>query len=219
MPTPAHAHLQTDPVLAQIMAETPIIKPATSLTDADLGIPEADRLCLVLMRSIVSQQISVKAADAIFRRFRMLFSETAHAEGYPTPTQLLLKTTDELRAAGLSFQKITYLQSVATFALTNPLTTTHVAQMTDEEVVQYLLPIKGVGRWTVEMLLMFALERPDVFPVDDLVIRQKMVRAYELTETGKPLYRRLQEIATTWQPHRTLACRYLWRWRPITTTA
>jgi len=211
----ALAHLQTDPVLAQIIAETPIIKPAVSFAD----VPEADRLYLALLESIVSQQISVKAADAIFRRFRMLFSETADAEGYPSPAQLLLKTTDELRAAGLSFQKIKYLQSVAEFALANPLTIAHVANMTDEAVVQYLLPIKGVGRWTVEMLLMFVLDRPDVFPVDDLVIRQKMIRAYGLTETGKPLYRRLQEIAAPWQPYRTLACRYLWRWKPVVTVS
>ncbi|NID12189.1 DNA-3-methyladenine glycosylase family protein [Fibrivirga algicola] len=215
MTTNALAHLQTDPVLAQIIAETPIIKPAVSFAD----VPEADRLYLALLESIVSQQISVKAADAIFRRFRMLFSETADAEGYPSPAQLLLKTTDELRAAGLSFQKIKYLQSVAEFALANPLTVAHVANMTDEAVVQYLLPIKGVGRWTVEMLLMFVLDRPDVFPVDDLVIRQKMIRAYGLTETGKPLYRRLQEIAVPWQPYRTLACRYLWRWKPVVTVS
>ncbi|MEZ0539988.1 DNA-3-methyladenine glycosylase family protein [Fibrella arboris] len=206
----ALAHLQADPVLARIMAETPIIKPAVSFAD----IPEADRLYLALLESIVSQQISVKAADAIFRRFRMLFSETADAEGYPSPAQLMLKTTDELRTAGLSFQKIKYLQSVAEFALANPLTIAHVSGMTDEEVVQYLLPIKGVGRWTVEMLLMFVLERPDVFPVDDLVIRQKIVRAYSLTETGRPLYKRLQEIAAPWRPYRTLACRYFWRWKP-----
>ncbi|ARK12648.1 DNA-3-methyladenine glycosylase [Fibrella sp. ES10-3-2-2] len=215
MTTNALAHLKTDPVLSQIIAETPIIKPAVSFAD----VPEADRLYLALLESIVSQQISVKAADAIFRRFRMLFSETADAEGYPSPAQLLLKTTDELRAAGLSFQKIKYLQSVAEFALANPLTVAHVANMTDEAVVQYLLPIKGVGRWTVEMLLMFVLDRPDVFPVDDLVIRQKMIRAYGLTETGKPLYRRLQEIAVPWQPYRTLACRYLWRWKPVVTVS
>ena len=210
MTTDALAHLQTDPVLARIIAETPVIKPATNFID----IPEADRLYVALLESIVSQQISTKAADAIFRRFRMLFSETAEAEGYPAPALLLQKTADELRAAGLSFQKIKYLQSVAEFALAQPLTIAHVADMTDEEVVQYLLPIKGVGRWTVEMLLMFVLDRPDVFPVDDLVIRQKMVRAYELPETGRPLYRRLQEIATAWKPYRTLACRYLWRWKP-----
>ncbi|WP_375444676.1 DNA-3-methyladenine glycosylase family protein [uncultured Fibrella sp.] len=211
MTVDALSHLQTDPVLAQIIAETPILKPAASFTD----VPESDRLYLALLESIVSQQISVKAADAIFRRFRMLFSETADAEGYPSPAQLMLKTTDELRAAGLSFQKIKYLQSVAEFALAHPLTIAHVSEMTDEEVVKYLLPIKGVGRWTVEMLLMFVLDRPDVFPVDDLVIRQKIVRAYGLTETGRPLYKRLQEIATPWKPYRTLACRYLWRWKPF----
>lgn len=211
MTSDALAHLQTDPVLARIIAETPIIKPAASFVD----VPESDRLYLALLESIVSQQISVKAADAIFRRFRMLFSETADAEGYPSPAQLMLKTTDELRSAGLSFQKIKYLQSVAEFALTNPLTIAHVSEMTDEEVVQYLIPIKGVGRWTVEMLLMFVLDRPDVFPVDDLVVRQKIVRAYGLTETGRPLYKRLQEIAEPWRPYRTLACRYFWRWKPL----
>lgn len=211
MTADALAHLQTDPVLAQIIAETPILKPAASFTD----VPEGDRLYLALLESIVSQQISVKAADAIFRRFRMLFSETAEAEGYPSPAQLMKKTTDELRSAGLSFQKIKYLQSVAEFAIAHPLTIAHVSEMTDEEVVQYLLPIKGVGRWTVEMLLMFVLDRPDVFPVDDLVIRQKIVRAYGLTETGRPLYKRLQEIAAPWKPYRTMACRYLWRWKPL----
>lgn len=211
MTADALAHLQADPVLAQIIAETPVLKPSASMLD----VPEADRLYVALLESIVSQQISTKAADAIFRRFRLLFSETADAEGYPAPVLLLQKTTDELRAAGLSFQKIKYLQSVAEFALENPLTINHVADMTDEEVIHYLTPIKGVGRWTVEMLLMFVLDRPDVFPVDDLVIRQKMVRAYGLTETGRPLYRRLQEIAAPWQPYRTLACRYLWRWKPV----
>ncbi|HEX9958217.1 MAG TPA: DNA-3-methyladenine glycosylase 2 family protein, partial [Fibrella sp.] len=105
MTTDALAHLQTDPVLARIIAETPVIKPATNFID----LPEADRLYVALLESIVSQQISTKAADAIFRRFRMLFSETAEAEGYPAPALLLQKTADELRAAGLSFQKIKYL--------------------------------------------------------------------------------------------------------------
>ena len=211
MTTDALTHLQADPVLARIIAQTPTINPAVRFPD----VPEADRLYVALLESIVSQQISVKAADAIFRRFRMLFSETAEAEGYPAPALLVQKTTDELRSAGLSAQKVRYLQSVAEFALTNPLTIDHVSPMTDEDVVQYLTPIKGVGRWTVEMLLMFVLDRPDVFPVDDLVIRQKMVRAYRLTETGRPLYRQLQEIAAPWKPYRTLACRYLWRWKPI----
>jgi DNA-3-methyladenine glycosylase II len=206
----ALAHLSQDPVLARIIAETPIIKPAYD----HANVPEHDRLYVALLESIVSQQISVKAADAIFRRFRMLFSETAEAEGYPAPPLLLEKTTEELRTAGLSFQKITYLKSVAEFAITNKLSISHVEALTDEEIIQYLLPIKGVGRWTVEMLLMFVLDRPDVFPVDDLVIRQKMIRAYEPEETGRALYKRLHAIAEPWRPYRTLACRYLWRWKP-----
>jgi DNA-3-methyladenine glycosylase II len=207
----ALTHLCQDPVLARIIVETPLVKPAYDHS----YVPERDRLYVALLESIVSQQISVKAADAIFRRFRLLFSETAEAEGYPAPAQLLQKTTEELRSAGLSFQKITYLKSVAEFALTNDLTISYVQHLTDEAIVQYLLPIKGVGRWTVEMLLMFVLDRPDVFPVDDLVIRQKMIRAYEPSETGRALYKRLQTIADPWRPYRTLACRYLWRWKPV----
>ncbi len=131
-PTPALQHLSTDPVLAQIIAETPTPKPAYDW---------ADDIYLALLESIVSQQISVKAADAIFTRFRALFPDN-----YPAANALLLKTTDELRSAGLSFQKIKYLQSVAEFTQTHPLNRAHLDTMTDEEIVQYLLPIKGVGR-------------------------------------------------------------------------
>ncbi len=203
-------HLRQDPVLAKLIDITEFPKPAYSHDD----IPEHNRLFVTLLDSIVGQQISVKAADAIFRRFRMLFSQTAEAEGYPTPTQLAETTVEELRAVGLSSQKVKYMHSVAEFALTNSLDFNYVQSLDDEAIIQYLTPIKGVGRWTVEMVMMFVLDRPDVFPVDDLVIRQKMVRAYELTETGKPLVRRLHDIAQPWQPHRTLACRYLWRWKP-----
>ena len=198
--------------MARLVAETPAPK---------IFNDYADDVYLALLESIVSQQISVKAADAIFARFRALFPDN-----YPQADALLLKTTDELRSAGLSFQKIKYLQSVAEFSLTKPdeahewasLDRAKLDTMSDEEVVQYLLPIKGVGRWTVEMLLMFVLDRPDVFPIDDLVIRQRMVLAYpEQTNglTGKALYRVLQEIAEAWRPYRTTASRYLWRWKPL----
>ncbi|GAB3790102.1 3-methyladenine DNA glycosylase AlkA [Spirosoma horti] len=204
--SPAIRHLAFDPVMARIIAETPSPK---------IFNDYADDLYLALLESIVSQQISVKAADAIFGRFRALFPDN-----YPDANALLLKTTEELRSAGLSFQKIKYLQSVATFSLEKSgaaLSRAYVDAMTDEEIVQYLLPIKGVGRWTVEMLLMFVLNRPDVFPIDDLVIRQRMMRAYpEQTNglTGKPLYNVLLDIAEPWRPHRTTASRYLWRWQP-----
>ncbi|MGA0557991.1 DNA-3-methyladenine glycosylase family protein [Larkinella sp. VNQ87] len=198
------AHLSQDPVLKQIIYCTPEPKIAFAY-DRD---PAKNRVYLALLESIVSQQISVKAADSIFTRFLALF-----ADGYPHPDQLLAKTPEVLRSAGLSGQKARYLQSVAEFALQNPMTSDFLETMTDEEIIQYLLPIKGVGRWTVEMLLLFVLNRPDVFPVDDLVIRQKMVNAYGLTETGRALYKRLHAIAEAWRPHRSLASRYLWRWK------
>ncbi|WP_338876905.1 DNA-3-methyladenine glycosylase 2 family protein [Spirosoma sp. SC4-14] len=197
-------HIAKDPVMARLIDETPAPKVFNDY---------ADDVYLALLESIVSQQISVKAADAIFGRFRQLFPD-----GYPHPEALLLKTTEELRSAGLSFQKIKYLQSVAGFSLANPMDRAHLDGMTDEEIVQYLLPIKGVGRWTVEMLLMFVLNRPDVFPIDDLVIRQRMIRAYpEHTNglNGKALYTVLHQIADAWRPHRTTACQYLWRWKPV----
>lgn len=204
----ALAHLAQDPVLARIIAETTYPKPAYDWNDDRA----TDRIYVALLESIVSQQISVKAADAIFTRFRALF-----ADNYPHADQLLVKTSEELRSAGLSFQKIGYLQSVAAFKLDKGIDHAHLDPLTDEEIVQYLLPIRGVGRWTVEMLLMFVLDRPDVFPIDDLVIRQKMIRAYpNRTEglTGRALYRELHAIADAWRPYRTTACRYLWRWKP-----
>ncbi|GAB3898476.1 DNA-3-methyladenine glycosylase [Larkinella knui] len=198
-------HLSRDLILKQIIDSTPFPKIAFDYEDD----PAKNRVYLALLESIVSQQISVKAADSIFNRFLGLFPD-----GYPHPEQLVAKSLEELRSAGLSGQKSVYMQSVAEFALKNPMTNAYLSELTDEEVVQYLLPIKGVGRWTVEMLLMFVLDRPDVFPIDDLVIRQKMVKAYGLTETGRALYKRLHEIAELWRPHRTLASRYLWRWKP-----
>lgn len=200
--------------MARIIADTPVLgPPVTNVFDKEVdlqapGLP--DPVYLALLESIVSQQISVKAADAIFARFRALFPDH-----YPHADALLLKTTDELRSAGLSFQKIKYLQSVAEFSLQQPMDRTHLDALTDDEIVQYLVPIKGVGRWTVEMLLIFVLDRPDVFPVDDLVIRQRMMRAYpDQTNglTGKALYKILHEIADAWRPYRTTASRYLWRW-------
>lgn len=195
--------------MARLIAETPFPKIFNDYADTQAS----DRVYLALLESIVAQQISTKAADAIFARFRALFPDNL-----PEANALLAKTTDELRSAGLSFQKIKYVQSVAEFAVKNSLDRIHLDAMTDEEIVQYLLPIKGVGRWTVEMMLMFVLDRPDIFPIDDLIIRQRMIQAYpEQTKnlTGKALYKALHQIADAWRPHRTTASRYLWRWKPV----
>lgn len=163
---------------------------------------------LALLESIVSQQLSVKAADTIFKRFLGLFKD-----GYPNPQILMEMDLPALREVGLSRQKATYLQAVATFHLTYSLDYQTFAGKTDTEIIEYLTQIKGVGKWTVEMLLIFVLQRPDVFAVDDLGIQNAIKKLYRLDLVGKELKAEMQALSTKWQPHRSLACRYLWRWK------
>lgn len=159
-----------------------------------------------MLSAIVSQQLSTKAAATIFGRFKALFpNESPHPH-------LVLESPDEmLRGAGLSFQKIGYVRNVAAFAQGGNLEHAVIDAMEDEALIQHLTQIKGVGRWTVEMLLMFALERPDVMPVDDLGIQNAMKRHYGLEESGRALKARMIEIAENWRPYRTIACKYLWQ--------
>ena len=161
-----------------------------------------------LLESIVSQQLSVKIAAIIFGRFLDLFPD-----GHPHPEQLLALDNQRLRSVGLSNQKATYLQNVASFALQNDLESFDWDALSDEEIITFLTQIKGVGRWTTEMILMFTLCRPDVFPVDDLGIQQAMTRLFGITETGKDMKKRMIELAEDWRPYRTVAARYLWKWK------
>ncbi|MFD2512614.1 DNA-3-methyladenine glycosylase family protein [Pontibacter locisalis] len=167
---------------------------------------KSEDLYFKLLSSIVSQQLSTKAAATIFKRFTELFPNS-----YPHP-QLVMEAQDELlRSAGLSIQKIGYVRNVASFAAAGNLEHTKIGAMPDEELIQHLTQIKGVGRWTVEMLLMFALERPDILPVDDLGIQNAMKRHYGIEETGKLLRARMLEIGEAWRPYRTIASKYLWQ--------
>jgi DNA-3-methyladenine glycosylase II len=159
-----------------------------------------------LISAIVSQQLSTKAAATIFSRFNALYSD-----GYPHPHSVLETSDETLRGAGLSFQKIGYIRNVAAFAQDGELEHAVIDAMEDEALIQHLTQIKGVGRWTVEMLLMFALERPDVMPVDDLGIQNAMKRHYGLEESGKALKTKMLAIAENWRPYRTIACKYLWQ--------
>ncbi len=160
-----------------------------------------------LLNSIVSQQLSTQVAVVIFNRFLKLFPGE-----YPHPTQLLALEIDELRAAGLSKGKAQYMQNVAEFWLAEHLETRQWDEMDDDAIVDYLSQIKGVGRWTVEMILIFTLQRPDVFPVDDLGVQQAMMLAYGL-EKDRNLRKRMIEIAESWRPYRSTASRALWRWK------
>lgn len=163
-----------------------------------------------LLESIVSQQLSVTAANTIFKRFCALFPDND-----PNPEILITMDSDLLRSSGLSSQKAAYLKNVADFTLKNNLEIYPWDNLQDTEVISLLTQIKGVGQWTAEMILMFTLNRPDVFPADDLGIQQAMARLYALTETGRELRNKMIECAEPWRPYRTIACRYLWRWKDI----
>jgi len=161
-----------------------------------------------LLDSIVSQQLSVKAADTIFKRFLNLFPNQ-----YPAADLLIAADTEQLRSAGLSYQKSSYLKNTAMFFLENDLSFESMRLLTDEEIIKTLVQIKGVGKWTVEMMLMFVLFRPDVFPYDDLVVRNNIIKLYNIDGKGAELKRKVMKIAENWRPYRTIACKYIWRWK------
>jgi DNA-3-methyladenine glycosylase II len=164
-------------------------------------------LYLALMRAIVGQQLSVKAAATIWGRFIALFKD-----GYPDPKKLLKIKDDKLRAVGLSYQKAGYLKNIALFSIEKTLDYKKLKLKPDEELIEYLVEIKGVGRWTVEMILMFSLNREDVFPKDDLGIQNGIKNLYKLeSKNKKELFKDMELIAEKWRPYRTLACMYIWR--------
>jgi DNA-3-methyladenine glycosylase II len=158
-----------------------------------------------LVRSITGQQLSVLAARAIYGRLTARFAGRA-----PTPQEILADDAEELRAAaGLSRAKVSYLRSLAEHVISGELELERLDELPDEEVIAELVAVKGLGLWTAQMFLMFHLERPDVLPVGDLGIRRAIERAYGLD--GLPDAPTMERIAEPWRPHRTLACRYLWR--------
>ena len=197
---------ETEAALRHLRAADPVL---ARLIDAGQPIaPTAhEDLYLGLLRAIISQQISTKAAAAIWRKFKALFGP----EGYPEPVALLAFSDEEPRTAGLSYQKAGYLRAIADFALRDELDHARLSRLNEEELTQHLTQIKGVGRWTAQMLCMFALDMPDVFPEGDLGIQNAMRRHYGLEETGRALLRRLIELAEPWRPYRTLASKYLWQ--------
>ena len=201
MPRPRGlAHLKrSDPVLAAL------IEAAGPLGDARAGRPDSDDHYGALVRAIVGQQLSVLAARAIYGRLTERFGGRA-----PTPQEILDDEPEELRAAaGLSRAKVTFLRSLAEHVLSGELELPRLDQLEDAEVIEELTAVKGIGLWSAQMFLMFHLDRPDVLPVGDLGIRRAIERAYGLPDL--PEAPQMEEIASPWRPHRTLACRYLWR--------
>jgi DNA-3-methyladenine glycosylase II len=196
-------HLSKDKKLATIMTE-----PLPAFT-------KRKNIALRLIGSIMSQQLSVKVAAVIYARFLALYGDKE-----PTAQQILDTPPETLRGIGLSNAKVSYVHNVARFTVEEKLSDKKLEKMEDEEVIRYLTQIKGVGRWTVEMLLMFYLCRDDVFAVDDLGLQQAMIKLYKLDNTDKKVFReKLLKISQKWAPYRTYACRYLWAWKDMKPTA
>jgi len=190
------AHLRRDPHLRKIIDRT-----KRSFLAPRAARPNHFRSLVV---AIVNQQLSGKAADTIFKRFVALFPRGK----FPTPQQVVAMPPARMRKCGLSKMKVSFLKDLARKVLDGTVDFRKMKKWTDEEVIEHLVRVKGIGRWTAEMFLMFSLDRPDVFSYGDLGLRNAIQRAYGLRRHPTP--KQAAKLAAAWSPHRTLASRYLW---------
>ena len=190
-------HLRTaDPVMGELIDRHGELTPPAHR----LGLDDYS----ALVRSIAGQQLSVRAAQAIYDKLLGFFGGRP-----PTPRQILDADPDAMRAAaGLSRAKTTFLRSLAEHVTDGSLVLESLRDLPDEDVTRRLTAVKGIGDWSADMYLMFQLGRPDVLPAGDLGVRKAIERAYALP--GLPSVRQVQEIGEPWRPHRTTASRYLW---------
>jgi DNA-3-methyladenine glycosylase II len=193
---------KADPVLASVIDQ---------VGDCQLGqTQQTGNLLAALSEAILYQQLSGKSAAAIHRRFLELYSN----QSFPSAAEILATPDEVLRSAGISQPKIVYLKDLATHVQNGLPTLDELTQLDDETIIQTLTPIKGIGRWTVQMLLIFRLHRWDVLPHDDYGIRSAIRNLYQLPEL--PNKKIIDQYGIAWQPYRTIACWYLWRSLDIT---
>lgn len=157
-----------------------------------------------LIRAIIFQQLSGKAARTILDRFLTIYDKK-----FPTPQRLLDTPVTALRAAGISTQKAGYLRDLAQKFVDGSVNPRRFSKMTDREVFEHVVAVKGIGPWTCDMFLMFTLGRPDVLPTGDLGIQKGMQKLFRLRSLPTP--EKMQKLADSWRPYRTVACWYLWR--------
>lgn len=193
-----------DPVLARLIAR---IGPMC-IEKRRRGRPRGDAYG-TLLRAVVGQQLSTKAAATIFDRVLALFDGRM-----PTAPELLDADPDALRGAGLSGRKVEYLNDLAGHVVRGELEVERLHELPDETVIEEITAVRGLGVWTAHMFLIFHLERPDVLPVGDLGIRNAVSAAYGLDAPPPP--DEMERIAEPWRPHRTLACLYLWESLAVT---
>jgi DNA-3-methyladenine glycosylase II len=191
-------HLSRDKKLARIMARQepfPLVK--------------YKNVHIHLCTSIMSQQLSTRVAAVFHERFFNLYPNKK-----PTARQIMDTPFETLRSIGLSNAKTNYIQNVCKFWIGEKITDAKLHKLSNKEIAEYLTRIKGVGNWTVEMLLMFTLGREDVFSVDDLGIQQAMCKLYKIDAGNKKAMKeKMTLISQKWAPYQTYACRYLWGWK------
>ncbi|TLX78742.1 MAG: DNA-3-methyladenine glycosylase 2 family protein [Thaumarchaeota archaeon] len=169
----------------------------------DYQIKKRNNHFAVLVESIISQQLASAAAEAIFARFKKLYPK------FPTVTQILNTKNAKLRSAGLSGMKIEYLKDLAQKIEDGKLKMKSLSKMTDDQIIEHLTQVKGIGRWTAEMFLIFSLGRLDVLPTGDLGLRKGVQMAFSMSELPKP--KEVEKIGMRWKPYRSIATWYLWK--------
>ena len=169
------------------------------------SIQTHDNLFESLLKSIVYQQLAGSAANAIYSRLLLYYGNTL-----PTPEQILSTSDAVLRfTAGLSFKKVLYIKNLASKIVSGELNIHHLPDLQDEEVITELVKVKGIGRWTAEMFLIFCLQREDVIPLDDLGVKKAIQKLYNLSELPTQEY--MLEVSSRWKPYRSIATWYLWK--------
>jgi DNA-3-methyladenine glycosylase II len=187
--------IRADPVLAALIERRGACGLATRSGDPPLRS---------LARALVSQQLSVKAAATIFSRFLALYPDAE----FPSPGQVLATSVEALRGVGLSRQKASYLQDLCARVHSGALALDALDAMPDDEVMETLTAVKGIGRWTAEMILIFQLQRPDILPVDDVGLLRSIQRVYGLKR--RPTEKQVLRLGEKWRPYRSIASWYLW---------
>lgn len=184
--------LKRDPILGKIINSV-----------GEYSLKRKNHHFAVLIESIISQQLATRAAEVIFSRFKDIYPK------FPTASDILATRKSRLRSAGLSSMKIEYLKDLARKVDQGKIKMNTLSKMSDEEVVSQLTQVKGIGRWTAEMFLMFSLGRQDVLPVGDLGLRKGVQMAFSLSELPKPS--EVEKLGDRWRPYRSVATWYLWK--------
>lgn len=189
----------------KFLRKDPLFRP---FLENEIFLPKKSRnITMSLVWSILSQQLSIKVAKVMHQRFLDIFNGK-----FPQPEEILARPQAEIKGIGISERKASYIHNVAEFIAHHEVTPAKLNKMSDEEIISFLTEIKGVGRWTVEMLLIFGLGREDVFALDDLGIQKGMIELFDLHDLDKKELRlKMEELSHRWSPYRSYVCLYMWK--------